>query len=235
MVQTPIQIAGLQKTTLVDYPGKVACTVFTPGCNFRCGYCHNPEIIQYLPGMDLMPEEAFYAWLSRKKKWLDGVCITGGEPTLQPGLVEFARMVKSMGFLFKLDTNGTNPAVLKRMLDEGLVDFVAMDIKAPLEDYPKVTNTKVDLNAIAQSVKMIIERAPDYEFRTTVGPAWYTKDYARRIGEWLHGARIYYLQQYVPGKTLDPKLSQQTFSKEQLEELAAILKPHFGKVEIRGI
>ncbi|MFA5247288.1 MAG: anaerobic ribonucleoside-triphosphate reductase activating protein [Candidatus Micrarchaeia archaeon] len=230
-----MQIAGLQKTTLVDYPGKVACTVFTPGCNFRCPYCHNPEIIAYLPGMDLMPEEAFYSWLFRKKKWLDGVCITGGEPTIQPDLVEFARKVKSMGFLFKLDTNGTNPRMLKQMLDESLADFVAMDIKAPLEDYPAVTKTKVDLKAIEQSVKMIMERAPDYEFRTTVGPAWYSKGYAKRIGEWLDGAKIYYLQQYVAGKTLDPKLSQVTYSRKDLEELAEILKPHFGKVEIRGI
>ncbi len=230
-----MQIVGLQKTTLVDYPGKVACTLFTPGCNFRCPYCHNPELIKPTHQYQIIPEDEFLQWLSSRKGWLDGVCVTGGEPTLQKDLPEFARKVKDLGFLFKLDSNGTNPQMLEKMLDAGLIDFVAMDIKAPLEDYSKATKVSVVEADIKKSVELIRTRAPDYEFRTTVGPAWYSADYAKRIGEWLKGSKAYYIQQYVAGNTLDPELSQTTFSKEQLEDLAKILKPYFGKVEIRGI
>jgi len=230
-----MQIVGLQKTTLVDYPGVVACTLFTPGCNFRCPYCHNPELINPTHAFQIIPEGEFLEWLSGRKGWLDGVCVTGGEPTLQKDLPEFARKVKALGFLFKLDSNGTNPAMLEQMLDANLIDFVAMDIKAPLADYSKATKVNVVEANIQKSIDLIRERAPDYEFRTTVGPAWYSKATAKRIGEWLDGSKAYYLQQYVPGNTLDPALSQDRFTKEELEELAAILKPHFGKVEIRGI
>lgn len=138
-----MQIVGLQKTTLVDYPGVVACTLFTPGCNFRCPYCHNPELINPTHAFQIIPEGEFLQWLSGRKGWLDGVCVTGGEPTLQKNLPAFAKKVKAAGFLFKLDSNGTNPAMLEQMLDSNLVDFVAMDIKAPLEDYSKATRTDV--------------------------------------------------------------------------------------------
>jgi len=230
-----MQIVGLQKTTLVDYPGKVACTVFTPGCNFRCPYCHNPELIKPTHAYQTIPENEFLDWLSTRKGWLDGVCVTGGEPTLQEDLPEFAKKVKDKGFLFKLDSNGTNPEMLEKMIDANLIDFVAMDIKAPLECYSKVAKVEVKEEDIKRSVELIRTRAPDYEFRTTVGPAWYSKEDALKIGQWLKGSKAYYLQQYVPGNTLDPELSQTTFSKAELEELAAILKPYFGKVEIRGI
>jgi pyruvate formate lyase activating enzyme len=230
-----MQIVGLQKTTLVDYPGKVACTAFTPGCNFRCPYCHNPELINPTHAYQVIPESEFLDWLSSRKGWLDGVCVTGGEPTLQKDLPEFARKVKDLGFLFKLDTNGSNPGMLGEMLDAKLVDFVAMDIKAPLEDYSAATKVAVVQEDIQKSIDLIRTKAPDYEFRTTVGPAWYSKEAALKIGKWLEGSKAYYLQQYVPGNTLDPNLSQQTFTKAELEELAGVLKPYFKRVDIRGI
>jgi len=230
-----MQIVGLQKTTLVDYPGVVACTIFTPGCNFRCPYCHNPELIKPTHAYQIIPESEFLTWLSGRKGWLDGICVTGGEPTLQKDLPEFAKKVKALGFKFKLDSNGTNPGMLEQMLDANLVDFIAMDIKAPLADYSTATRVAVVQENIQKSVDLIRTRAPDYEFRTTVGPAWYSKDAAKRIGEWLDGSKAYYLQQYVPGNTLDPALSQDRFTKEELEELQTILKPHFKKVEIRGV
>lgn len=229
-----MRIAGLQKTTLVDYPGKVACTVFTPGCNFRCGYCHNPDLIVPKQDIQTIPENEFFEWLSGRKKWLDGVCVTGGEPTLQPDLVEFARKVKQLGFLFKLDTNGTNPRMLEQMLDEKLVDFVAMDIKAPLQGYEKVVCMKVDEKAIQKSVTLIMKRAPDYEFRTTVGPDWYSRKDAAAIGRWLDGAKAYYLQQFVPENAYSAEYKRKTgFAKEELQKLKRILEPHFGTVGIR--
>ena len=227
-------IAGLQKTTLVDYPGKVACTVFTPGCNFRCGYCHNPSLVSATPDQAMIPEDEFLAWLSGRKKWLDGVCVTGGEPTLQVDLPQFAAKVKELGFLFKLDTNGSNPKMLSQMLDYKLVDFVAMDIKGPLENYKAIANVNVDLEAIKKSIEMIRTRAPDYEFRTTVAPDWYSNGDAAAIGKWLDGSKAYYLQNFLPNTPLNPAFSSKLgFSPDRLEELAEILKPHFGHVGIR--
>ena len=229
-----MNLAGLQKQTLVDYPGKVACTVFTQGCNYRCGYCHNPDLIPMKGNTPALPTDEFLEWLNNRKKWLDGVCVTGGEPTLQTDLPEFARSVKEAGFLFKLDSNGSNPAMLKKMFDEELIDFLAMDIKAPLEKYENIVGPGINKKAIEESIQLIRERAPDYEFRTTIAPDWYSKEDAIAIGEWLKGSKAYYLQNFVPDHAADPAFrSKHGFSREELKELKVILEPYFDEVGIR--
>ncbi|MFA4946372.1 MAG: anaerobic ribonucleoside-triphosphate reductase activating protein [Candidatus Micrarchaeia archaeon] len=229
-----MKIAGLQKTTLVDYPGKVACTLFTQGCNYRCGYCHNPALLSTEGADPVIPETEFLEWLATKKKWLDGVCVTGGEPTLQADLPEFLAKIKELGFLVKLDSNGSNPRMLEKMFDAKSIDFLAMDIKAPLEKYRTVVNAGVDLNAINESVQIIRERAPDYEFRTTVAPDWYSMEDALAIGTWLEGAKAYFIQNFVPEHAVNAMFREKRFfTRKELEELKAALEPFFGTVGIR--
>ena len=229
-----MNIVGLQKQTLVDYPGKVACTVFTQGCNYNCGYCHNPDLIPFKGNQPRIPEDEFFEWLVNRKKWLDGVCVTGGEPTLQAELPDFARRVKDAGFLFKLDSNGSNPAMLRKMFDEGLIDFLAMDIKAPLAKYESVVGAGIDKKAIEESIQLIRGKALNYEFRTTVAPDWYSKEDAVAIGEWLKGSKAYYLQNFIPDHAANPAFrSKHGFSREELAELKETLEPFFDKVGIR--
>ncbi|TSC53635.1 MAG: pyruvate formate lyase activating enzyme [Parcubacteria group bacterium LiPW_39] len=169
-------LGGLQKLTLIDYPGKIAATVFTVGCNFDCPFCHNPELVdpQKIKKQPRIAEKYFFEFLDDRRGMLEGVCITGGEPTLQPDLPDFISQIKNLGFLVKLDTNGTNPTMLEKLLAANLVDFVAMDIKAPLEKYKKVAGKNVSLENIQRSVELT-RRAPDYEFRTTVLPALHSR------------------------------------------------------------
>jgi pyruvate formate lyase activating enzyme len=181
-----------------------------------------------------IPEEEFFEWLASRKKWLDGVCVTGGEPTLQADLPDFARKVKDAGFLFKLDSNGSNPTMLKEMLDAKLIDFLAMDIKAPLDKYESVVGASINKQAIEESVQLIQESGLDYEFRTTVAPDWYSKEDAIAIGEWLKGSKAYYLQNFVPDHAANPEFRKKHgFSREELEELKETLEPFFDKVGIR--
>ena len=227
-------IKGLQKQTLLDYPGKIACTIFTFGCSFRCSYCHNPELIVD-DGRPEIKQEELLEFLKERKGFLDGVCITGGEPTLNKELPGFISKIKELGFLVKLDTNGTNPEMLKELIDKKLVDYVAMDIKAPLEFYDKITNVKVKKEDIQKSVDLI-RKMKDYEFRITVVPGLFNEDYAKLMGEWLKGSKRFYIQQFRGIKTLDKSLiNKKPFSKEELENFCSIMKPYFGKCEIRGI
>jgi pyruvate formate lyase activating enzyme len=200
-------IGGFAPLTLLDYPGKVAATVFTVGCNFRCPFCHNPELVLAQSGLEKekVKEKEFFDFLKKRQKKLDGVCITGGEPTLQKDLVEFISKIKALGFLVKLDTNGTRPDVLKRLLDQKLLDFVAMDIKTSIEKYPQACGVKVDPGRIQLSTELIRNNQRiDYEFRTTVAGGIHTEDDLRDIGRWLRGAKRYVLQCYEDqGKILD--------------------------------
>ena len=228
-----MKIKGLQKQTILDYPGKLACTIFTFSCNFRCGFCHNPELVVDDGRLEIKQEDVL-EFLKDRKGFLDGVCITGGEPTLNEDLLEFISKIKELGFLVKLDTNGTNPKMLKELIDKKLIDYVAMDIKAPLEFYDKITNSKVNKEDIQKSVDLV-RKMKDYEFRTTVVPGLFNEEYAKLIGEWLKGSNNFYIQQFRGIKTLNKDfVGKKPFSKEELISFCNMLKPYFKKCEIRG-
>lgn len=190
-------IAGFNKTTLLDYPGLVAATVFTNGCNFRCPFCHNGNLVLGTSALYVYPEQEVLSVLEKRKNVLQGVCISGGEPTLQADLCDFITKCKEMGYRVKLDTNGYRPDVLKNLLDAGLLDYVAMDIKNTKEKYAlTVGNSSLDLSKIEESVSLIMASGIDYEFRTTVVKELHSMDDMMKIGEWLAGCRHLYLQQY---------------------------------------
>lgn len=226
-----MQIGGLQKTSLLDFPEKISAIVFTQGCNFRCGYCHNPELI-VMKNTDNYTTDGVLEFLKTRRGKLDGVVITGGEPCLQNGLIEFIENVKDEGFLVKLDSNGMMPDVLARALP--LVDYVAMDIKAPLAKYPDIVRVKVDTNKIRKSISMIMQSGVDYEFRTTVVKSQLSYSDFEEIGQLIKGAKRYYLQKFVPSKTLDEKMMlETTYSSEEFEKIKEILAKYVDYVELR--
>ena len=226
---------GIQKLTLIDYPGQVAATVFTVGCNFLCPYCHNPELVdpQKIKNQPRISEQEILDFLATRQGLLEGVCLTGGEPTLFADLPEFIKKIKEMGFLVKLDTNGSSPQMLEKLLADNLVDFMAMDIKAPLEKYKKIVGDEVVLENIQRSTELVCS-APDYEFRTTVLPALLSSKDILSIGRWLQGAKKYSLQQFKPFKTLDPAFMEaKPFDEAKLNRLRGLLEIFFDQVEIR--
>lgn len=228
---------GIQKTTLIDFPGEVACTLFLPKCNFRCPYCYNAALVLDKDTGVSIPENEFFGFLDERKGFLDGVCITGGEPTLHSGLPEFCGKVKGKGFLVKVDTNGTNPKMLKELVKKKLVDYIAMDIKAPPEKYDMVACVKVDKGAIKESIGLIKNSGIKYEFRTTVLPKFLGKEDLLAIGKWLKGSRLYCIQQFQgEGDLIDKSLKNaERYSKEELEQFASMLSPFFEKVELRNV
>ena len=196
-------IGGIQKFSTVDDPGYVVAAIFTVGCNMRCGYCHNPELVlpeQYVAGI---PEEEILEFLQTRRGKLDGVAISGGEPTMHEDLPGFIRRCKAMGYRVKLDTNGTNPEMLRLLIDEGLIDFVAMDIKGPLARYSNIAARPVDLDAIQQSISLI--KTIDHEFRTTIVADQLTLEDVDSMGQLVNGAKRYALQYFVPGNTVSPR------------------------------
>lgn len=227
-------INGLQKSTLIDFPKKIASIVFSQGCNFRCGYCHNPELLSLnIPSTQIQTQEVLDFLKTREGK-LDGVVITGGEPTLQTGLYDFIKEIKSMNFLIKLDSNGTNPKILEKLFDENLLDYVAMDIKAPLEKYSEITNVKVNTENIKKSISLIMNSGVDYEFRTTVIKSQLSFDDFENIGKLLNGAKRYYLQKFVASKIYDEKLKEETtYSNEEFSQLCGILRKYIKEVNFR--
>ena len=210
---------------MIDYPDKVACIVFTQGCNFRCPYCHNPELVKPEMFGESLNEDEFFDFLKERVGKLDAVSITGGEPTLQYDLIEFIKKIRDLGFLIKLDTNGTNPEMLKEIIDQKLVNYLAMDIKAPLAKYEEITRMPMNIEKIKQSVEMIKNSGIDYEFRTTLVKNLLSPDDILQIGKEIAGAKKYFLQKFVPTKTVDEKmLSEETYSEEELEKLKEKLK-----------
>jgi len=226
-------IGGLQKTTLIDYPEKVAATIFTIGCNFRCSFCHNPDIVKGIA--KVVPEDDILAFLKKRKKLLDAVCITGGEPTMQSGLFSFMKKIKKMGYLVKLDTNGNKPEVLDRLIKAGVVDYIAMDIKAPWKRYKIVTAKDCDLDALKKSVKIIIASGLPHEFRSTVLPGLHSKEDIIEMARQVKGAEKYFLQQFVPGKKLVNAefLKEKTFTKKALNEILQEFKGEFKVCRVR--
>jgi pyruvate formate lyase activating enzyme len=231
-----IDIKGVQKTSLLDYPGKVCAVVFLSRCNFRCPFCHNPELVFDKIKESIEPEEIL-SFLMSKKKWLDGVCITGGEPMLHPGVIEFAKKIKGMGMLVKIDTNGTNPKMLKEMIGMKLVDYIAMDIKSDRETYSRAAGINADMKSINESTRIIMDSGIDYEFRTTVVPGLFDSSTAKNIAGWLSGAKRIFLQQFRnTDRVLDPKYqSIEHYHTPQLEEFRKIMEKDIKEVGIRGV
>ena len=232
-------VGGIQWTTLLDYPGRVAATVFTAGCNYRCPFCHNPELVlpELVAKAGVALEEDFFDELAERLGFLDAIVISGGEPTLQPDLLTIAERIKHLGYLVKLDTNGSHPEVLQSALAGGLLDYVAMDIKAPIDKYEQVVGTVVDTNCIQQSISLIQQSGTDYEFRTTVAPGL-SKEDLFRIADWISGSKAYWLQtfQASPEKRLvdDGCRESSTLEKNDLEAVWHQLRDRFDMGGVRG-
>lgn len=231
-----MKIGGLQKLTLIDYPDKVAATVFLIGCDFSCPFCQNPELVEpeEIKKQSRIEERDFFNFLDRRKEFLEGVCITGGEPTIQSDLIDFIKKIKQKGFLIKLDTNGSNPEVLSKLVNKHLLDFVAMDIKTSLDKYEKAIGIEFDLNKINKSIDLIKNSGIDYEFRTTVVPGIIEEKDIEEIGKWLKGVKKIALQQFQNKKVLDKEFKKiQPYSEEILKEFQKILEKYIEKVELR--
>jgi pyruvate formate lyase activating enzyme len=230
-------IAGLQKTSLIDYPGNICATVFLWGCNMRCPFCHNPELVEWRGVEMSISSTQFLEFLHRRLNVLDGVCVTGGEPTLQVELMDLLRRIKAFGLKVKLDTNGTNPEMLQELLGREYVDYVAMDVKGPRNKYPDIVRTCIDIESIDRSIELLRGSAIDYEFRTTIVPELVLLQDLIDIGKWLSGARLYVLQQYRPTRSLlDPSFQElKPYSKEQIEVSIPILGQYVQEVKMRGM
>ena len=217
-----MRIGGFKRFSLIDFSGHTSAVVFTWGCNFSCPYCHNPELINMEGGTGCITEEEVFAFLGTRVGKLEGVAITGGEPTLQPDLLRFMRRIKGMGFLVKLDTNGSNPHVIREIIGEKLADFIAMDVKGRLENYRDVVRAEVDTDDIIRSMELIRDSGVEYEFRTTVVSSQLTRKDITAIARWIGGARSFVLQRFVASKTLDPRFRDMvTYSPDTFLELQA--------------
>ena len=235
-----MRICGLNKTTLLDYPGHVAATVFAGGCNFRCPYCHNSDLVLAPGNIQEIPRQELEAFLTKRKGVLQGICITGGEPTLQNELDQFIRWVKDLGYLVKLDTNGYQPEVLERLLREQLLDYVAMDIKASKENYSLAVGMDVELGPIEESVRLLMDSKIPYEFRTTVVKGIHKIEEFAQIGQWLSGATAYYLQAYRENEKELMRVTGRarafgTFSRTEMEQMQALAQKYIPIVGIRGL
>jgi pyruvate formate lyase activating enzyme len=204
-----MNIRGLYKTSLVDFPGKISSVVFTGGCNLRCGYCHNPHMVLDSSSLEKIEEEDFFRFLSGRKNLIDGVTVTGGEPSLQPDLPEFLQRIKEMGFHVKLDTNGFSPSVIEDLLSRGLVNYIALDVKSSPGKYASVTGTGLPFDTVLQTIKTLKKSGIDFELRTTCIPKMVTIEDIAEIGEATGMVKKYYLQQFVnTGILVDPSLQE---------------------------
>jgi pyruvate formate lyase activating enzyme len=225
-------IAGFEKNTLLDYPGKVASIIFTYGCNLRCPYCHNPElVIKPIDKNNLFSEESILNYLKKRKGLIDALVITGGEPTLQKDLVPFIRKAKELDILVKLDTNGINDDIVEHIISLNIVDYWAMDIKYPselLQDY------KIEAQKVKNSIEMIMNSGKEYEFRTTYVKGIHSIEDAKSIGKMIEGAKNYYIQNFRAGKTIDPELNESnTFTEKELTKIKEVIAPYVKSVKIR--
>lgn len=230
-----MKICGFQKMTTLDFPGKIACTVFTGGCNFRCPFCHNATLVTDIDDNAVFSEEEILSYLYKRKGILDGVCITGGEPLLQKDIAEFIAKVKETGMLVKVDTNGSYPEKLKELVQNGLVDYVAMDIKNSKEKYPLTVDIPdYDISKVEESVDFLLSGAVDYEFRTTVVKEYHTADDIADITKWIAGAKRYFLQGFVDsGNLIGSNLSAVT--PQEMVEFCARAQKTVPNTVLRGV
>lgn len=234
-----MKLSAIQRFTMLDYPDKVACIAFTPGCNMRCGFCHNPEFV--LPELmkeiqkDFIAEETFFNFLDKRRGRLEGVVVSGGEPTIWHDLPEFFRKIKAKGFATKLDTNGNNPVMLRKLLDEKLLDYVAMDVKTSLLGYTTLVGVGAKPEHIAESITLLKSSGVPYEFRTTVMKEVHTEEVLRDMEELIKGAERYYFQVFRPGHTLHPLFATyQPFSGDEMQGLVDRFSGVAKEVGIRG-
>ncbi len=229
-----MKIGGLQKVSLIDYPGAICAIVFLQGCNFKCGYCHNPELVDPERFGKCIDEKKIMEFLATRKGKLDAVSITGGEPTIQKDLIEFVKKIKKMGFAVKIDTNGSQPQVLKNLLKANLLDFIAIDIKAPWEKYGKMTRVPADTRSIQESISLVLQSKISHEFRTTVVESRLNANDIMEISKLISGAQRYVLQKFIPTKALDKKyLKEKTLSDEELEQLKKRIEKDIPYVIVR--
>lgn len=228
-------IQGLQKLTLLDYPEKVACTVFTAGCNFRCPFCHNASLVIDTYRNKAIPEEEIWKFLEKRKGVLDGVCVTGGEPLIQHGIEDFLARIQEMGYAVKLDTNGSFPDKLRRITEEGLVDYVAMDLKNSPKNYGRIIGIEgYDLTNIRKSVEFLLGDPVPYEFRTTVVQEFHQRSDFEAIGEWIAGAKRYYLQQFQDsGDLIRPGLH--AYNENIMRQALEIVREKIPSAQLRGL
>jgi len=230
-----MRLGGLQKLTLLDYPGLVACTVFTVGCNMRCPFCQNASLVNRIEEENLLPEEEFFSFLKKRQGILDGVCITGGEPTLQPDLNEFIAKIKSMGFKVKLDTNGSFPDKVKEILDSGNVDMVAMDLKNTLDRYAETVGIPgFDTSKILESINIIRSSGVECEFRTTVVSPLHRPEDFGELAKMVEGSPRYFLQNFVDSGDLVAGEGMTALTEEELKQALANAKEIIPQTKIRG-
>lgn len=229
-----MKIGGLQKVSLIDYPGLISAIIFTQGCNFRCPYCHNPELVDPARYGEVLSEKEVLAYLETRRGRLDAVTLSGGEPTLQPDLLSFARQIREYGYLVKVDTNGSRPDVLEKLFDAGLVDYLAMDIKGPPEKYKGITQSDIHRETIRQSIELIMTSGVEYEFRTTVVKTLLSAEDFHGIAKLIKPARLFVLQAFVPSKALDGRfLTEAPFARDELEQIRQCLEKDLSCVMIR--
>lgn len=226
---------GLQKLSLVDYPGKMACTVFTGGCNFRCPFCHNAGLVIDIDEINVLSEDDVLAFLKKRAGMLDAVCISGGEPLLNPGIGDFIKKAKDMGYSVKLDTNGSFPARLREIIRAGLPDYVAMDIKNSPEKYAETVGVcNFDISSVRESVDILMEEKVPYEFRTTLVHPFHELSDMKKIGAWIQGARAYYLQQFKDsGHLIGDRM--QGFSVAEMQEFLDVSRQFVSSAQLRGV
>jgi len=231
-----VEVKGLEKFASKDFPGHISSTVFVGGCNFRCPFCHNADLVLnpgQLPTLDL---NLFLSYLDSRKGWLDGLCLSGGEPLLHEDIEVLARVIKDRGFLVKIDTNGSFPERLEYLIAQGLVDWIAMDIKGPLAKYQDIVRVEVETGKIERSVELIRDSNLPYIFRTTVVPGLIGEEELLEVAEWLNGSRCYQLQQFVPQNTVDPDyMKLEPYPAEEIKRWAEELRPYFQKVLVEGV
>jgi pyruvate formate lyase activating enzyme len=226
-----VEIKGLEKFSPRDYPGFISATVFLGSCNFRCPYCHNADLVLHPDDLPTFPMDYFIDFLDSRKDWLEGICITGGEPVLHPDLADFLSLLKERNLLVKLDTNGSFPSRLEDLIAKNLVDSIAMDVKAPLERYEEVTRTKVDRGKIRKSIDIIMSSGVEYVFRLTAVPGLIDEKGMTEIGRMLQGAKVFQIQQFVPANTLDPSFERlKPFKRDRIRALGRCVEEFFSEV-----
>lgn len=228
-------INGFNKTTLLDYPGHLAATIFLGGCNFRCPFCHNASLVLAPKSQPIISEDEVFTTLKKRIGILEGVCITGGEPTLYVGLYDLIRKIKDLGFLVKLDTNGSNPHIISKLLEEGLIDYLAMDIKNSKEKYATTTAIKnLNTDKISESISILLDSSIDYEFRTTAVKNFHERSDFLSIGRWINNAKAYYIQAFEHSADLISE-GLSGFSLSELMQFKKIVSPFVKHIDIRGI
>jgi len=229
-----MKIGGFQKTSLLDYPGEVCSIIWTVGCNFNCPFCYNIDLVS--GDVETISEDEVLSYLKKRKGLVDALSISGGEPLMHKNLGVFIKKVKKLGYLIKVDTNGCFPENLESLLDEGLVDYIAMDVKAPKTKYDKLSGVKTPVSKVNKSIKIIQQKASSYEFKTTFAPSLLTREDIVEIAKWLKGSRLFYLQQFkndIP--VISSKLSkEQSYPSNYLKETLNEIKPYFDECYIRG-